>query len=57
MLIKYWVFKAIGDILYHLNGRLAGLHRENRRYRLMIAAWSIAYYEGEKLAGRVAPEH
>lgn len=48
-----WIYRKLGDLMFHLNGRLEGLNSNNRRERLMIWFWAKSYWMEEKVAGRI----
>jgi len=51
--VKAFIYKAIGDCIFSLNGGLDGLDRDNLRARLMIKAWSAGWFAYEKADGRI----
>ncbi len=53
-MIKVWIYRTIGDILYSLNGGLDGIGKKNRRADMMFHFWSRAYALEEMHEGRLA---
>lgn len=47
-MIKAFIYRHIGNLLYRLNGGLEGLHKGNRLYTLMICFLSKAHHEEDK---------